>query len=366
MSPAPTESREPAPRGRRAAAWARCLVALALAGASAPARAHDVTADVSLSLSRVDERQLSAGRLGVALGGAYDFTEAFSAWLTVQYMRELPSTTEGERVSGADIFLLSPGLSWMHGDHWFVLGSGVFAPPTKQLKATRIDVLDGPLAGTTQVVTISSENASAGATLKGGYATGGLSDFESTFDVAVSATSFDVTQSLVLPNTLRAAQLRAACGQRPEMPVCALVDGAKTPLWQTKLAATYTAMLSLQLEVGLEAALFLYDRDPTDVGYFSLALLGREVGSGIPVAPQRLQLRTFLARRWERLSLKGSWTIGPYVDWSASSHLATLQVSWKLGESVRLQALVLTQLEASARGLSYTGTSISLGTTVLL
>ena len=93
-------------------------------------------------------------------------------------------------------------------------------------------------------------------------------------------------------------------------------------------------------DLGLSASYYLYDKDPTQVGYFSLATLGRgNLGNGVSIAPRRYSFSPSIGNRWGALSGTLAVTYGVYIrelgyDLTTS---AKVQYKLKLDGSTRLK-----------------------------
>lgn len=345
----------------------RTLLGVVVALVAFGARAHDVSADLSATSNRTRENLPTAGSVGVSLSGGYDFDDRWSAWLGGTYTRDLATKTAEATSPGSNVFLLSPGALWTASDHWSVTALGSFSPPVSQRSATTVTLKEGTATPVAADLVIKSTASSAGGQLVLGWASAGDSAYESAIDVTAAGTHYDVTQVEEIPNTLKGNALRAACDKRlvGATKQCKLINGVATPLWQGRVGATYTATLHSTLSVGLDLAFFLYDKDPTQVGYFSLVSLGRDLGSGVPVVPYVLAAKPFLTWRWEKASLKVSWLTGLYFGNTGTGNALSAKLTWKVTKDFRLSATLLSQADHDDTGWNYSGTTVTLGSLVM-
>jgi hypothetical protein len=342
--------------------WALLGVALA-----APAAfAHDVSVEVSGANTRTQTQVPRAGNAGAAVSGDVDLSDAWSLAFALAYTRDFATRTDETKSAGSNILLLTAGAAFMPTDHLTFLGTVNLSPRTTQVSATSTTYLDALGQPKIASVVLESTNSSLGASLIGSYATAGDSGFESAVDLSASATHYDVFQQQQVPNTVKGRALLAAC-DRPALAsttVCRLVDGVSTPLSQVRLGAAYTATLAQRVDLGVDLAWFLYDKDPTSVGFFSLVALGRDVGSGVPLAPYQFTAKPSVTLLLGPVRARLSYQYGLYTGGVGTSHAVGLKVSWKVTKDFKLTASVLGQADTASGALAYSGTTATLGTFV--
>jgi hypothetical protein len=330
---------------------ALCLTLAALV--AMPASAHDLTVDIGGSLTATSESNPRAGAATVGAFGAFDLSDDWSLLGGLSYTRDF-GTRAGESSSpGSDVVAVSAGAMWLIDEHFMTLLLLTGAPPSRQRSATTIAFPDpATSARRTADILIDSSTWTLGGLWTGGWASGGGGPWGSAVDVTVGVNRFDVFQQVVLPDTPRGALLRQACATRTGGPACRLVSGASTPLLQTRLALAYTGTLLQRTDFGLEGALFLYDGDPTEVGYFSVVAAGRggglDLGAGVPVLPLLASVRPWVTHRLRAVTLKASYQLGAYAAGLGFNHAATLRVTWKVTGTWRLLATVIGQVDAGA------------------
>lgn len=348
----------------------RALVAGVLV-AALPAVAHDVSVDVSGTLTTTSSDNPRAGAASLGLSGSWDVSDAWSLLGTFVYTRDFPTRSGGESPDdpstfspGSNVFLISAGVMWLASDHLMTMLVVNGSPVSLQPSATTRR-FDDPVTGEPRVVSlvVNGRNSSLGGAWTGSWASNGDGAWESTVDLGVSVNRFDTFQRLVVPDTPRGRQLRQACLSRAELAVCQLVNGASTPLVQARLSAAYLGTLHADTDFALEGAYFLYDQDPLDVGFFPVVTAGRgdELGSGVPVNPLRLSVRPSVAHRFSRVTLKGSYQLGVYAGGLGLNHLATLRTTWKVTPAWRVTLTVSAQVDSGSTGLTNPGGTALLG-----
>ncbi|MFZ5446604.1 MAG: hypothetical protein ACOZQL_41840 [Myxococcota bacterium] len=333
-------------------------VAVSLGVWAGPARAHDVSVDLSGTLTTTSANNPRAGSFSLGASGSWDVNERWSLLGTLLYTRDLATRTRESFSPGSNIFLFNLGVLWLPTDSLMTTLSVVGSPPVQQSNAT---TTVGP-AGRQVDLVVGSRTWSLGALWNGLWTINPLSDVEHTVDVSLGFTHFSVGQKLAVPNTLAGRVLESACATGDPYPVCPLVRGLSTPLEQGRLGAGYTATLFGRTELGVDLAYYLYDAAaPSSVGYFSLVTLGREVGNGVPVLPLRFTARPRVSRKLGPVTLKLSYQLGVYTEDLGTLHAVTLRASWKLTDLWRLSLTVTGQTDLAGGVASNPGGQALLG-----
>jgi hypothetical protein len=346
------------------------LLALVVVVAPLAAAAHDLAVDLTGSLITTSDDNPRAGSVGVMASGGWDVTDAVSLFTNLGYTRDLamqsraPGTPETQ-TSGSNVFLAALGLLWLPADDWMTMLTVSGSPPAYVRSATTLHPPD-PLPPTMNVV-VDSRSWTVGALWTGTWMQPPHDGpWSSLLDAVVGATWFDVFQQAEVPDTPTGARLVDFCASRGG-PLCQLVKGASTPLLQVRLGGGYTGTLYEKTDFGVEVQGFLYDRDPTSVGYFAPVNVGRglELGNGVPVLPLAVSVRPSVLHRFSRVSLKLSYQFGLYAGGLGTNHALTLRATVKVSERWRLQATVTGQMDASSSGLGNFGGFAVLGATVV-
>lgn len=312
------------------------MVFLALS-ASFPALAHDVGVDVSGAVTTSSDVNPRSGGAGVSVTGAWDVSDSFSVFGLAGWLHDMPTRTGTTSSDGGDVFRFSLGAQWLPRPQWMVMLAVSGSPPSQQTNTTTRRVFDRDVDAI-----IDSNSYSFGAQLYGGWMSDWGGDFESMVDVGAGFNRYDIFQKLRLQD---GEFVRRLCGRR-DFEVCQLVDGVSTPLWQGRFSASYTATLLRNTDLGAEVTAFVYDRDPADVGYFSVVQAGRsDLGSGVPVLPLVFSVRPSVSHRFSRLTLRVSYQYGLYASALGAMHAATVKTTLKLGTDWRLWLSVTGQLD---------------------
>lgn len=327
----------------RALVSVRAASVLVLALATG-AWAHDVSVELGGTLTTTSANNPRAGAFSLGASGAYDFNERWSVLGGLLYTRDLATRTPESFSPGSNIFLLNLGVMWLPTDSLMTTLSLTGSPPSQQSNATTVTGLQGRAVD----LVVASTTWSLGAQWNGLWSSGGFSNLEHTVDVGVGVNRFGVFQRLLVPNTLAGRLLESQCAAGDPYPVCPLVRGQATPLWQGRVGAGYTASLFGRTDVGADLAYFLYDVPPSNVGYFSLVTLGREVGSGVPVLPLRFTARPRVSQKLGPVTLKLSYQLGLYTEDLGVLHAVTLKASWKVTDTWRLSLLVTAQTDIAS------------------
>jgi hypothetical protein len=331
--------------------------------------AHDVSVDVTGSLTTASQNNPRAGSFGAMASAGWDVKDSLTLFTSLGYTRDLPTRAGSTGTSGSDVVLASLGVMWLPTDHLMTMFSVTGSPPSLVRSATTVDLSQVfPNAPRFDVV-VNSRTWTLGGLWTGTWMeTPGDGPWQSAVDVLVGATWYDVYQRLELPASPVGDFVRQRCAANTSQTgACALVNGASTPLLQVKLGGGYVGTLFDDTDFGLEVLGYLYDRNPSNVGYFSAVNVGRglELGNGVPVLPLAVSVRPSVLHRFSRVSLKLSYQFGLYAAGQGANHIATLRSNFKLSAHWRLTVTVTGQVDRSAGGWSNSGGTALVGATVL-
>ncbi|MBL9038798.1 MAG: hypothetical protein JNG84_09810 [Archangium sp.] len=132
---------------------------------------------------------------------------------------------------------------------------------------------------------------------------------------------------------------------------------------QARIGATGTLFITQRVDVGLDAAVYVYDSDPNDIGYFSVVALGRtlELGNGVPVAPFLFSAKPFAAYRFKRATVKLSYQYGHFTGGAGRNHLVALRATFRITPEWRVTASLSGQADHSGSQLSNFGALATAG-----
>ena len=334
-----------------------------------PAWAHDVSVDLSGSLTTTSQNNPRAGSFGAMASAGWDVKDTLTLFTNLGYTRDLATRAGMTGTSGSNVVLAGLGVMWLPTDNLMTMLTVTGSPPSAVRSATTIDLSQVVANGPRFDVVVDSRTWTLGGLWTGTWMQSPTDGpWLSAVDVLAGATWYDVFQQLELPTGPVADTVRQRCGANPsQASVCALVNGASTPLLQVKLGGGYVGTLFDDTDFGLEVLGYLYDRNPSDVGYFSAVNVGRglELGSGVPVLPLAVSVRPSVLHRFSRVSLKLSYQFGLYAAGQGANHIATLRSTFKLSKSWRLTVTVTGQIDRTSGGWDNPGGTALVGATVL-
>lgn len=330
----------------------------------ASAWAHDVSVDVSGSLTTTSQNNPRAGSFGVMASAGWDVKDTLTLFTNLGYTRDLATRAGMTGTSGSNVVLAGLGVMWLPTDHLMTMLTVTGSPPSLVRSATTVE-----LTQTRFDVVVDSRTWTLGGLWTGTWMQSPTDGpWLSAVDVLAGATWYDVFQQLELPASPAGDLVRQRCAANPSLAsACPLVNGASTPLLQVKLGGGYVGTLFDDTDFGLEVLGYLYDRSPADVGYFSAVNVGRglELGNGVPVLPLAVSVRPSVLHRFSRVSLKLSYQFGLYAAGQGANHIATLRSTFKLSSSWRLTVTVTGQFDRTSFGWDNPGGTALVGATVL-
>lgn len=317
------------------------------------AHAHDLAADLSATLTARSANNPRSGALGVGLSGTWEPSDRFSAWGSFGVTRDLATQSGEVKSPGSNIYLLTVGTMWLPTESWSFIATGNWSPTIEQRSALSVAAVDR----TTDTILVNTIG-SLGAGLSAGYSTAGESNWEHAIDLGVALTRFGTSQKAELPTTVRGNLFRSFCANNPMQGNCPLVNGVTDALLQVRLGATYTAFLFEHFTAGLDSGLYLYDQDPTQAGFYSVVVAGRNVGdlgNGVPILPLLFTAKPFVSWRPGAFSLKLSYQAGVYVNGLGLNHVAGLRLAYRFTPWFKLTAALSAQVDSTPTGLANPG-----------
>jgi hypothetical protein len=232
------------------------------------------------------------------------------------------------------IFNISASAELALDSHWTVslAAGGSPASTTHSSETILDDTLPGDQGEAIAELTARSSVMSFAASLE--YDTAGTSDGETSASVMVGATNFQSIQtitSIIDPagQMLTPEEVADRCTLQPcSSELVSALAPKGTQLTQLALGGSVLYTVEGTSDLGLSASDYLYHADPTQLGYCSLATLGRgNLGNGVSVAPLHYTVTPTISNRWGPLSSTLAVTSGIYVR----------DVSYELSPSLRVQ-----------------------------
>lgn len=313
------------------------IVAAHAQSAHADAAAAELSAGATVSAPTTPSLSWIANRLA----GTWDATSRWQLRAALDATRTM--APEGEESN--TIFNASASAELAIDSHWTAsLTAGGSPASTTHSSATILDdTLPGDQGEADAQLAARSAVVSLAASVE--YDTAGSSDHETIGSLTVGATHFRSIQaitSIIDPDgqmlTPRDVEDHCAYYYPCSSELVSALSPKETQLTQLVLGAGVMHTIEGTGTLGLSASYYLYDADPTQLGYYALATLGRgNLGTGVSVAPLRYTVTPTISEQWGPLSGTLSATYGIYVR----------DVSYDLTTSLRLQYKL--KLEGEAR-----------------
>jgi hypothetical protein len=238
----------------------------------------------------------------------------------------------------SDLLLANLSVEYDPSAHWILrlAAGGSPSSTSNTTMAVQVqDLLGSPITADAKLET-SSASASGSAWL--GYETVGDGAVETSAIVSASVTELASRQDITSVQgrngqMLTLAQLRAFCASHP----CAsglgnALDGQSASLLQVALGAGVSEQLYQDTDVGLDGTYYLYDKDPAQVGSFSVTRAGQTAGAGggIGIAPVLYSVMPSLVHRFGPVMAMSGVAYSKYVDDQGYDVTATLRIQYKL------------------------------------
>jgi hypothetical protein len=313
------------------------------------------------------------GALTDTLAGSLQFDEQWALELALGLTATQGNAgVKGEEFgsSGGLVMNIAPAVDF-DPSHNFALTLAGFFSPRATLHTDSDVTVTGPKGNSVDTdVQLSSSTSTWGLSLMGGYDTDGETNFETSATLNAGLTHFSTEQ--------RIEQIRAASG----LPVrsdaiitycqthtCSqqLVNVLKNPsvtnLYEVSLNGSVTETFFQDTDVGLGFTWNLYSADPTEVGFFSLASIGRgsvSYGGGVPLAPVSWTVRPEVAQRIGDFTIRIWYQHSKYVGDEGHADLIGLRLQYKLTRNWRLTLTVSGQQDRDAENLPANSGTVSL------
>ena len=352
----------------------RLTVALLLLATSLPARASNVTNELSVARTESTPDNPRAGNVSDSLHATFNVSDqwSFSVGGAVTLEGQTAAAQQGAfGSSGGTVTRLSAGLDWDKDDHLSFGTTVDFSPQSTQNSGTQVSFTDAQGRSIAANGLLKATASQASLAFDVGYDTAGDSDLEWSFGASVTGNHFDSVQNVAEVRTASGAiitkqQLKDSC-QKGKCAKGLLGALRETPatLNSAELSLTGTATLSQDTDLALGVDYYGYSEDPTQIGYFSVASAGRTTisgGNGIPIAPLRFVVRPDVEHRFGAFSAKLWVQAGQYVASTGQSTTgAGLKLQYKLSKAFRLWLTLSGQRDVSEDGSDSKSGSTALG-----
>jgi hypothetical protein len=316
-----------------------------------------VGAELTLGGNKATANNPRTGYFGALASGAWDINDTFGINGAVGFTHDNGTTNSDTTTPGSNIWLFQLAGDALLSDH-FMLSAGLSASPANVgQSATTIDVPLTRLHRTVSIpATIHTTSSSLGALLMAVYATHGDSKWEHGIDLSAQLSRFGVTEKVTV-NALQQgatqAEVDSFCANNQHLDACRVrLQPQNASLFQAKLSLAYIATLFTDNDLGLEFSYYFYDHDPTETGFYSVAVLGRTISLGDTpnaIAPVQWALKpSYVHRFGDRVMLKVWAQYGQYVPGQGYDTAAGAKVEVKLSKHWKLYLLGQGQRDVDA------------------
>lgn len=332
--------------------------------AASPALAHEVGIELGGAASPETELSRPVHQVSVLANGTYELNDRWGLFGSAGYARELTERENGSEMRPGHTAMFQLGADAMFNDHWLVHASlnGSYA----HLRRAAI------FTSTPRVATLLyTENFAGGLNLVSSWLIAGDGPVDVTIDAAVAPGVYRVDQDLELANPERVTR-RCVAGILPHKFCKRLLreqamSGHVEWLSEAQLTAGATVTLLKNTDFSLRFSYFVYDRDPTEVGYFGLGDVGREsLGMGAPVMPYRFTLQPGITQRWAHWSLNLSFVWARGEGETGYTNAATMKVTYRFASGARVFLRVTGQRQQPQGGAEAWWGGLTVGMTDVL
>ena len=348
----------------------------AAAGAPAPKKGPStgsVTEELTVDKADSTPDNPRAGSGSNHLAASFNLGEQWALDFSFDFTATQAPDPSGQKFpdQGGKATSFGLGTDWDPNDHISLGAVFNFSPKSTNLSGTTLDYQSGPGKTTTLDAQLRADSSSANAGLSFNYDTAGDGDLEWTFSLGVTGSQLDTTQQVTqvqLRNgdKLNKGDLNTYCTSNPK--ACpktlrsALKERAYT-LDSAQLSAGAMATIFEDTDLGVTFDRWLYDQDPTDVGYFSLTgQKGFSGGGGVPIAPMKSDVRVDLTHRFGALSVRVNGSLGGYVDGTGGgTYSGGVRVQYKFTKEFRLWLTLGARHDVDDAGADSVSRSGSLG-----
>jgi hypothetical protein len=269
------------------------------------------------------------------------------------------------------------GADWDPNDHVTLGATLDFSPESTQRSGTQLNFQDANGVSHPANALLNVNSAQSAVGLDVGYDTAGESALEFSFSGGVTLSKYSTTQTV---SEIRFADTGKPADRAQIIAYCNSVAGTKKACSQALRKALQThsadlgsarfslgaiATLATDTDVGLTGEYYVYQQDPTAVGYFSVGAAGRQTisgGTGVPLAPLQYLVRPELAHRFGDFSAKVWVQAGAYVSGAGqgTSGVGT-RLQYKLTRKFKLWVTASAQRDVDLTGASSDSGSLALG-----
>ncbi|MSP91480.1 MAG: hypothetical protein EXR79_06715 [Myxococcales bacterium] len=312
----------------------------AIAFAPPSAFASNIGTSYSLSRTPATEGYPASGGQSLSLSGSWDASETLSIDPNLSMYKAYATTdASGVVTPGTASWTLGLGAGYTWSDHWVFGVAGSFAPATTGMNATTLGLENEKGQGIDVHGTLSDKSGSQGAELSVSYDSAGDSSVEWGVALAVPVSRYTTTQTFAPdagntenPKFVNLAQKKCAVAAQKSAPPS---DLCKTLAAMSKTQGDFIFEVPLNVNlnltlwefsgVSLGVTKYIYSKEPSEVGYFTLTSANRKAAqSAVDKAPKAAADRT------SAMSF-GSGIATGSTDTAVSLSLSHRFSAWKVG-----------------------------------
>lgn len=336
--------------------------------------AHSVSDELGVGSSQANPRNPRTGLIYDRISGVADASEAVSLRFDLTLTHDdATKPTQGAAfgATGGNIFAAAFGIDWNPNEHVPLSAEIDLSPKSTSSSDAPVTFDVGAATGSADAL-LRARSSSIGFLIDVGYGTAGDSDFESTLNSSFSLTHYSTTQLLteiatasgpvdrqqVIAYCTRTGNLGKGCRQ-----LGPALRAEPADLNQFRLAGSFTETLFENTDLTLGGAYYFYDKDPSQVGYFSIASIGRSVslGNGVPAAPLQYSVRPDLTHKFGAFSVGIWYQYGQYVPGDGYGHSAGLKLQYKFSKAIKIWASGTWQDDVDAQNNAQISSTLALG-----
>ncbi len=338
------------------------------------AAAHSLADEIGVGTSQANPRNPRTGFIYDRINGVADASSVVSFRFDLTLTHDAATkATQGAHFgdTGGNVLAGALGLDWTPSEHFPLSFEIDFSPKSTESSDATVTFDVGSTSSNADAL-LKATSSSVGFFLSAGYETAGDSDFESALNSSFSLMHYSTTQILsdiaTASGPVDRQQIISYCARTGnEGKGCRQLGPAlrseAADLNQFRVSASFTETFVMNTDLTLGGAYYFYDKDPSQVGYFSIASIGRSVslGNGIPAAPLQYSIRPDLSHRFGAFSADIWYQYGQYVPGDGYGHSVGLKLQYKISKAVKIWASGTWQNDIDAQSNSQISTTVALG-----
>ena len=315
------------------AAW---VLAATMAFAPSAGFASNIGTSYSQNRTPATDGYPASGGQSLSLSGSWDATDTLSLDPNVSmYKGNATTDASGVVTPGTSSWTLGLGAGYTWGDHWMFGVAGSLAPATIGKNATTLTLENDKGQAVDVHGSLSDKSGSQGVELSASYDSAGESNLEWGVAVALPVNRYATTQTFAPdaanaenPKFVTLAQKKCTVEAQKGLPpsdLCKTLAAMSKPQGDSILEVPLNVSLSLTLwefsGVSLGLTKYIYSKEPSEVGYFTLTSANRQAAkSTVDKAPKGAADRT------------GAMSFGSGIATGSTDTSVSLGASHKVGD----------------------------------